>query len=358
MGCSEAQGKGYDDSRFLSLLLPTGFSPVTMPDASLQTRRERLSDYAAPAMGLRTEARTPMRRTQVLVDPPLIGPLLLAASVHGLIFWLVTMTDAGKHGTMNGAEQPQVEMVFDAPPVKHSMQGPPTHEVGGAASAPPPSSQEEATPAPMEPVPHAPSSPSLTTSPTGELTSAESAQHPLSKAAPRLPRHNRATPSHHPVTRQSDANPFARPMNLSLDGEPTPQPRRRGRRGGTGGPVDFSLGPLSMNGEINAPYKTRSSVKGVSSDYGSEVDRWIRNHMFYPDEAAQNGEEGPSSVHVVIDRSGKVIRVRLTDSSNSYSLDAATAGMFQGAQLPPVPPDMQGDHFDLDVTINYILIRH
>ncbi|MCT6837397.1 MAG: hypothetical protein M3036_07065, partial [Bifidobacteriales bacterium] len=63
---------------------------MTMPDASLQTRRERLSDYAAPAMGLRTEARTPMRRTQVLVDPPLIGPLLLAASVHGLIFWLVT----------------------------------------------------------------------------------------------------------------------------------------------------------------------------------------------------------------------------------------------------------------------------
>lgn len=358
MALFEAQGRGHDPYQSAPLFLPAGFPPVTMQDAPLQRRRERLGDHAEPVAGLRTEARTPMRRTQVLVDPPLFGPLFLAASVHGIALWLMMQTSAAVHGTPNGAQQPQVEMVFDAPPAKHSMKGEPTHEVGGAASAPAPTTPEEATPAPMEPTPHTPSSPPTAPSPTGELTRAEMSEKPLSRAAPRRPRRSRATPTHQRMTRQSETNPFAHPMDLSFDGEPALHPHKRGRHGGTRGPVDFSLGPLSLNGQINAPYKTSSSVRGVSSDYGSEIDRWVRNHMFYPDEAVQNGEEGPSSVHVVIDRSGKVIRVRLTDSSNSYALDAATTGMFQGAQLPPVPPDMQGDHFDLDVTIHYMLIRH
>ena len=45
-------------------------------------------------------------------------------------------------------------------------------------------------------------------------------------------------------------------------------------------------------------------------------------------------------------------------TSGSYALDDATEGMFRGAHLPPVPPDMQGDHFDIDLTVNYILIRN
>ena len=31
---------------------------------------------------------------------------------------------------------------------------------------------------------------------------------------------------------------------------------------------------------------------------------------------------------------------------------------YRNAKLPPVPPDMSGDHFDVDLTIDYILIRH
>ena len=62
-------------------------------------------------------------------------------------------------------------------------------------------------------------------------------------------------------------------------------------------------------------------------------------------------------MHVELDRDGHVTKVRLTGQSGSYYLDAATVGMFRNAQLPPVPPDMQGDTFPIDLTINYILIR-
>ncbi|NVN41509.1 energy transducer TonB, partial [Ameyamaea chiangmaiensis] len=138
---------------------------------------------------------------------------------------------------------------------------------------------------------------------------------------------------------------------------PAPPRARRGRSGGAGAPIDLSVGPLVKDGQINAPYSTRTTIRGVSEDYEGEIDRWIRSHMYYPEDAARNGEDGPSSVHVVLDRSGHVKAVRLTGQSGSYSLDAATTGMFRNAQLPPVPPDMKGDHFDIDLTINYILIR-
>ncbi|GBR51190.1 TonB periplasmic protein [Neokomagataea thailandica NBRC 106555] len=112
-----------------------------------------------------------------------------------------------------------------------------------------------------------------------------------------------------------------------------------------------------MNGQINAPFKTSTSIRGISEDYAGEIDRWIKAHIYYPEDAARNGEDGASSVHVVLDRYGRVKTVRLIGSSGSYSLDAGLTSTFQGAHLPPPPPNMKGDHFEFDMTLNYILLR-
>ncbi|MBE7212122.1 MAG: energy transducer TonB [Gluconacetobacter diazotrophicus] len=157
-------------------------------------------------------------------------------------------------------------------------------------------------------------------------------------------------------TRQA-RNPFANPMDSSFSEAPGPHIARRGRPGGSGAPIDMSLGPLVRNGHLNTPYATVGTIKGVSDDYGAMIDNWIRRHLYYPPEAAQKGQDGPSHVHVVLDRSGQVKSVRLVDSSGSFLLDDATTGMFRNAKLPPVPDDMQGDHFDIDLTVNYILVR-
>ncbi|QDH17985.1 energy transducer TonB [Swingsia samuiensis] len=234
-------------------------------------------------------------------------------------------------------------------------------------NTPPPSeqqhsnNQDEAPPSPAVNTPTSPSAPPIQQAPSAELPAAPSTQ-PVTLGASQAKKHthSRHTSSHSP--RRSDntnKNPFSHPMDLSFgdNSPPSPHPHHRGRRSGSAGPIDLSVGPLSLNGAINAPYMTRSTVHGISSDYSREIDNWIRHHMYYPEEARRAGEEGPSSVHVVLDRFGKVKSVRLTEQSGSYSLDAATTSIFQGAHLPPIPPDMAGDHFDIDVTISYILIR-
>ncbi|UMM64002.1 energy transducer TonB [Aristophania vespae] len=330
---------------------------MTVFDVTQSPRRAKLGDYAANPIAQRA-ASSPMMRPDTIVESPLIGPSILSILVHLMALILILYRAPIIHGTPDDINQPQVEMVFDAPPSKQGLKGPQVHNPGSdapAVSAPP--VPQESTPAPVVPSPETPSSTPAPVAPSGDLAQAPEIKRPLTPATPKAVHRNPISKKPSPRQRNTHSNPFSHPMDLSFSGEPSPRKRRHGRKGGSRGPVDFSLGPLSVNGKINAPYRTRNHIKGVSSDYGSEVDRWIRAHMFYPDEAAQAGEDGPSSVHVVIDRTGHVRSVRLTNQSGSYSLDAATVGMFQGAQLPPVPPDMSGDHFDLDVTINYILIH-
>ncbi|EHH68074.1 hypothetical protein GMO_18410 [Gluconobacter morbifer G707] len=314
---------------------------------------------------------TPMMRPQTIVDPGPTVPFLISAGIHLAVLAVLLTQHHHMHGSPTGQE-PQVEMVFDQPPSKSSMQGPRAREEGGAP--PPPSSQsteetqneqqqpeqEQSAPTPAVPTPETPAAPPVPQEPSAELPKTAPTPAPVTPGTAPSQRHQQTTPhSHraHRSVRSDNNNPFAHPMDLSFGEAPSPYRRRRGRPAGSGGPIDMSLGPLSMNGAINAPYQTRNSVRGVSEDYGSEIDQWIRRHMYYPEEAARAGEDGPSSVHVVLDRSGHVKAVRLTGQSGSYSLDAATTGMFQGAHLPPVPPDMKGDHFDIDVTINYILLH-
>ncbi|KXV34129.1 energy transducer TonB [Gluconobacter thailandicus] len=344
----------------------TPVGPVHTPSGL----RSRLQDYVPPATAVRP-VLTPMMRPQTIVEPGPTVPFCISAGIHAAVLALLLTQHHGMHGSPAGNE-PQVEMVFDQPPSKSSMQGPRAHEEGGAPPPPSPQSpqeteqeqqqpeQQQSAPTPAVPTPETPSAPPVPQEPSAELPKTTPSPAPVTPGSAPSQRSQQTTPhSHraHRSVRPNNSNPLSHPMDYSFGEQPSPYRHRRGRPAGSGGPIDMSLGPLSMNGAINAPYQTRTSVKGVSEDYGGEIDRWIRSHMYYPEDAARAGEDGPSSVHVVLDRFGHVKTVRLTGQSGSYSLDAATTGMFQGAHLPPVPPDMKGDHFDIDVTINYILIR-
>ncbi|WP_241663829.1 energy transducer TonB [Oecophyllibacter saccharovorans] len=301
--------------------------------------------------------RVSLRRPQVFADTGLAGTLAGSFLAHLLLMVLLFWRPETMHGSPEASNNPQVEMVFTPSP-PHSQRQPSVKETGGGASAPPPTKAQEASTRPQQTKPAAPVPAHTEPSPQGELPDAPVHPRPVPPALSH-PRH-RARPmvTRRQVSRAQDNNPLAHPQDWSFNAPPVPQMHHRGRRGSRGGPIDLSIGPLSLNGQINAPYKTRSSVRGVSSDYGAEIDRWIHQHLFYPDEAAANGEQGPSAVHVRIDRSGRVLKVYTTHSSGYNAIDTALTGLFRGAQLPPVPPDMSGDHFDLDVTVNYILLMH
>ncbi|GBR49390.1 energy transducer TonB [Gluconobacter roseus] len=371
MSGTTAVTSGKPQKREPQLFAPSARIVPARPQHAPAGTRERLRDYVPPSVAVRP-VLTPMMRPQTIVENGPTVPFIFSAGLHAAILAFLLMQHHGMHGSPAGQEQPQVEMVFDAPPSKSSMRGPRAREEGGAP--PPPSAQspqetqenqqqpekEQSTPTPAVPTPETPSAPDVPQEPSAELPKTAPTPAPVTPGAAPSQRSQQTSPHAHRAQRsvRSDRNnPFAHPMDLSFGEQPSPYRRHRGRASGSGGPIDMSLGPLSLNGAINAPYQTRTSVKGVSEDYGGEIDRWIRAHMYYPEEAARAGEDGPSSVHVVLDRSGRVKSVRLMSQSGSYSLDAATTGMFQGAHLPPVPPDMKGDHFDIDVTINYILIR-
>lgn len=316
-------------------------------------------------------------RPQILEDPGVVTVLVASALAHALLIGLLLYEGAHHaHGLPDGMEAPQVEMMF-APPSRSGMAGPHTDSPGGEETPSPakdsPSNgaaapsdaqnrpgEEESAPTPAMPTPTPPAAPPVPDGPSTEIPRTDT-DRPVSPGVAKPGRKTRNNAHGHrasskPSPKHAD-NPFANMTTLDFSEAPSTPRRRRGHRGGSGGPIDMSLGPLSTNGKINAPFMTRNSIRGVSDDYGTEIDRWIRAHLYYPEDAIRNGEDGPSSVHVVLDRSGRVRSVRLTGQSGSYSLDAATTGMFQNAHLPPVPPDMKGDHFDIDLTINYILIR-
>ncbi|MGY6768126.1 energy transducer TonB [Komagataeibacter sp. NFXK3] len=299
-----------------------------------------------------------------------ISGLLHAALLAAI---LIESTHHSQHGTPDASQtEPQVEMVF-SPPSSSGLQGQSSPDMAGGQNAPkqaqnkqpsaqektdnPQQNNEDSSPSPNTASEQTPSAPPMSDAPS-DLSVPQAEQHDQFNPAMQNSGHGSrpAQQSHS----QSAPNAYAalqHPMNWSLSASPLPRRSKQGRAGGTGGPIDLSLGPVVQNGKVNAPYSSNTQIRGVSEDYGAELDRWIRSHMYYPQEAAQAGEEGPSSVHVELDRDGHVTKVRLTGQSGSYYLDAATVGMFRNAQLPPVPPDMQGDTFPIDLTINYILIR-
>ncbi len=319
-------------------------------------------------------ARRPLRPRDIFADPDIapivIGSVLLHAALLIVAYLL------SQHHQQRGnpqAEPGPVEMMFETPPAASGMQGRHSDQQAGGNNAASDSQsseskQEEADSSPGSATEstEVPASPQIQQATSDEhfptqrnetapinpadKTSGQASRSPLHSKTARKASHQKQQHSH-------ASSPFDSLMDLSLDQSSAPPRPRRGRSGGSGGPIDLSIGPMVQNGKLNAPYSTRSTTRGVSDGYAEEVDAWIRHHMYYPEDAARDGEEGPSSVHVVIDREGRVRSVRLTNQSGSYRLDASTTGMFHGAQLPPVPPGIPGDHFDLDVTINYILLR-
>ena len=306
-------------------------------------------------------AGLPLARRMRLRGGRLDRPLGGSTALHVLLLVLLALLYGSERGPKQPTDQPPIEVVFG----KSGMVGAPVSTDNGGGHPPasvaptpptptPPAPQPEVSPEPPSEVP--PEQPLIPPVPAPEL-------EPL--PVPEVPPQARPAQTPHPPTRiplrtarpTARSSPFSHPQDFSFEqGEPGPPRYRSGRPSGSRAPVDLSLGPLVKNGRLNTPFAT-VGIKGVSDDYEAEIDAWIRRHLYYPPDAAQRGEDGPSHVHVVLDRSGRVKGVSLVTSSGSYALDDATMGMFRNAHLPQVPPDMVGDHFDIDLTVNYILIR-
>jgi len=296
----------------------------------------------ADAARLETAGQPLSRRTRIhdrlgrrLAGSGLVHAVLLAM----LTFLTVQPKEGGKI-----QEQSPVDMLYERPGTS-GMVG----ETSPDQAASPPPAKAVPDLQPPSPVPPAEAPPVPEAVPLPEMELPQPMPKPQPAPPQRVPMRAQQTPR--------DSSPLSHPMDLSFAQAPSHPRARQGRAGGSGAAIDMSLGPMVQNGKLLTPYASATSIKGVSDDYGDEIGAWIRRHMYYPEDAAKRGEDGPSHVHVILNRAGEVKSVRLVNSSGSFALDDATQGMFRNAKLPPVPPDMSGNSFDVDLTIDYILIR-
>ena len=122
----------------------------------------------------------------------------------------------------------------------------------------------------------------------------------------------------------------------------------------------------ARNAAAPPPSAAKSSTSGdvrggeaLGTDWLNELSAYVERHKSYPIQAAQNGEEGDTTVAIVVGRDGHVGYgdVDLVTRSGSQFLDLGLMSMFRNVHLPPFPPGAPHDRERIEVTMHYYLIR-
>jgi TonB family protein len=263
---------------------------------------------------------TPMRLSAGMGKRPdfsLLISVLLHALVVALLIFLHRIGEAGPPAP----EQPGFEIVFqggekspEAAPVPTAQNLPQVNLVPEDYNEPPPPPPQAA------PVPQTEASP--------------------------VPR---PRPRPHPVP---NSNPFAH-MQVYDFGEGTARSVQRGVRGSHG--LSLALGMTVRGGQLidAVPHIT---APGANGEYLDALSDYVESHKFYPEDAAQNGEQGTAVIKATIARDGTVKDVKLVESSGSQTLDWAWLGLFRGKRLPPFPDNMNDKQLELTMSMDYELI--
>jgi protein TonB len=157
---------------------------------------------------------------------------------------------------------------------------------------------------------------------------------------------------------------FPRPLPFSWRSAGLSAPPPSGPSGRRGSAIDLSPGPLALNsrGEPpRAPHDADAAIRVTGAQVGADwiqaLHEWWLRHRYYPSQALVNGEDGTVQIHLSVDRYGKVQGVEMRSTSGSQWLDMAALATFRGAKLPPFPSNTPEPRADLDLTIQYILLR-
>jgi TonB family protein len=140
-------------------------------------------------------------------------------------------------------------------------------------------------------------------------------------------------------------------FNLS---QPRPAP---GRPAGPRAPLDFSLDPRLLEGRTSPDRTVQVRGAQVGPDWSNAFRRWLDQNLRYPQRAIQDGDSGTVQVRITANPDGTVRQVRLLRPSASPALNSGTSMPFVGARLPAFPPGSDPNGVEVDLTVNYILIR-
>ena len=188
----------------------------------------------------------------------------------------------------------------------------------------------ELTPVPETP----PIQPVVEPTPDPEITVAEE-----SIPLPPPPPHRPAAP---PPPRVEAAAPDPAPAPQAAP-EPVPQIAA----------IDPSAGPPSPPAAAPA---TGGGAPGATADYAAQLQAWLERHKEYPRRARQRRQEGVALLYFAIDRSGRVLQVRLQQTTGHDLLDREVLAMVRRAEpLPPMPESMAQQQLELIIPVEFFL---
>jgi TonB family protein len=277
---------------------------------------------------------------------------VISALVHGMLLAIYLFARQPPHASPPAPEPPGFEMVFqggvrspDAVPAPSKYLAIPN---GDIAPAPPvPQSQQtdrsppQATPAPeVNLLPPelrmlAPPEPQPDQQASQQPTKTERRQRTRTRTAP-------------------NTAPFPRPQQFTLATRPSPSVPR-GLRGSKS--LQLELGREVRGGTLEDA-GLHVTTPGADGDYLELINQYVETHKYYPQQAADEGQDGIAVVHVTISPEGRILHLELIESSGSSWLDMAWVGLFRGMRLPRFPPNMKVPQLELDATMNYELFRH
>lgn len=107
-------------------------------------------------------------------------------------------------------------------------------------------------------------------------------------------------------------------------------------------------------GKANAV--TNGAQAAAKQSYFSMLAATLAKHKQYPVVSRRRGEEGVVKLFFVVDRNGKVLDYRISESSGSKRLDEAVIKMLKkAAPLPAFPADMLQPQLEINVPIAFQL---
>ncbi len=155
-----------------------------------------------------------------------------------------------------------------------------------------------------------------------------------------------AQPSPRPAPHPERAQKYIVMNDMSVNGTSSP-------------PSEFANKALNLNigGADELPANTPEiSIQGqIGTDWQAGFNKWVYAHLYYPDAAREQNQQGAVTISFTVHRDGSVTGVHLLNGSGSPFLDQAWMGIFLHNNVPPFPPNNPSDTIKITATVNYVL---
>ncbi len=156
------------------------------------------------------------------------------------------------------------------------------------------------------------------------------------------------SPNPHPAPHHERPQKYIVMNNMSVNSAPAPENQ-------------FANKALNLNigGANELPANTPEiTIQGqIGADWQAGFNKWVYAHLYYPDAAIEQNQQGAVTISFTVHRDGSVTGVHLLNGSGSPFLDQAWLGIFLHNNVPPFPPNNPSDTIKITATVNYELVH-